>query len=125
VFYGTFAVTAGDTVTATATESSTTSTATVSNGSKTWTFSQGGGTFTAEDLGYTEVNCGSTGCTPIPNSGVTHFTGATVNGQVIGKATKDLMVDQAGTTVMKTSKKSKKGSFTTKWVLSCGTSGSC
>lgn len=126
-FYGTFTVTAGDTVTATASESATASTVTVTSGSHTWNYSKGGGTVTAEDVGYFAVNCTPSGCTPIPETAKTQFTAATINGKNLGtlSATRDKLVDNTGKAEMKTSKKTSSGSFKTTWVFSCGTTGYC
>ena len=79
---------------------------------------------TGEDVGDVSVNCGSSGCSPVPETGgKTHFTEASINGLDLQSAggVRMNLGDVAGQIQIKSSAlKSSNTAFNTTWELSCG-----
>jgi hypothetical protein len=114
----------GDTFTTSASETATTASVTITDGSQTQTSTGSGATITGEDVGDVSVNCGSSGCSPVPETGgKTHFTEASINGLDLQSAggVRMNLGDVAGQIQIKSSAlKSSNTAFNTTWELSCG-----
>jgi hypothetical protein len=123
----TITINPGDTVQVSASESPTSSSVTLTDGAQTQTSTGSGATISGEDVGDIALNCVGAACSPVPMSGKTRFSVASINGVNLQAAggVRGNLADAAGQVEIKTSALTgTENAFTTTWKLSCAVNAS-
>jgi hypothetical protein len=113
----------GNKVTLTVSEGSAKSSVKIVDGAQHETVTGSGGSPTSDEVGDLAVNCGASGCSPVPKlKSTTDFSSASIDGKNLTKAgaTRENLVDLAGAVEIKSSALVGSDSFKATWVSSCG-----